>query len=153
MGVSLFMILVNSKRINYVIINQVRLIYCVDYCLIKLKTMSVGKGTHTIDLSQTHRRSVLVISYWYLCHIVLTSADLRGTKEFIPSRHLILTKSLPCISRRPATSKKMKLFRRIFKGASMKYENMLNLISSINNKYFDDIIIKDLMSETPVLER
>lgn len=25
---------------------------------------------------------------------------------------------------------------------------MLNLISSINNKYFDDIIIKDVMSET-----
>lgn len=31
--------LVNSKPINYVIINHIQMIYCVDYCLIKLKTM------------------------------------------------------------------------------------------------------------------
>lgn len=31
--------LVNSERINYVIINHIRMIYCVDYCLIKLKTI------------------------------------------------------------------------------------------------------------------
>lgn len=42
----LFTILVNSWRINYVIINHIRMIYRVDYCLIKLKTMSVG-GEHT----------------------------------------------------------------------------------------------------------
>jgi hypothetical protein len=49
----LFMILVNIQRINYVIINHVDMIYCVDYCLIKLKTMSVGERTHRkVGLSQ-----------------------------------------------------------------------------------------------------
>lgn len=38
-------------------------------------------------------------------------------------------------------------------GASNDPQNMLNLISSINNKYFDDIIIKDVKPKTPMVKR
>lgn len=36
------------------------------------------------------------------------------------------------------------------KTPNRRREKMFNLNSSINNKYFDDIIIKDVMSKTPI---
>lgn len=44
----LFMVEVNSQRINYVIINHSPMIYCLDYCLIKLNGDVCRQRTHTM---------------------------------------------------------------------------------------------------------
>ena len=67
----LFMILVNIQRINYVIINHFLMIYCVDYCLIKLKTISVGERTHTkVGLSQFKSKATAYICW---CDLIVMS--------------------------------------------------------------------------------
>lgn len=112
------------------------MIYRVDYCLIKLKTMSVGEE-HT-QHEQKERwiksDSLSVISYWYLCHV--SASDFDDTKEGVGREPGIPAFVVPF---------RRQIFKRHRRSTAKKINgNMFNLILSINNKYFDDIIIKDV---------